>query len=140
MPCLEVVAPKMNSDKLKTLTENLTVAFQESTGMDASIFGIQYRLYDSGEAASGGKLCDGSEERPFLHLLLYCPRLARSVKQKVVSLFTKAFTDGVGNDKWKPVIHICEHPYDNVGVDGKLLSDSFEACAKASFYYDLPKE
>lgn len=41
---------------------------------------------------------------------------------------------------WKPTIHICEYPYDNVGIEGKILSDAFEECAKRSFYYELPKD
>lgn len=41
---------------------------------------------------------------------------------------------------WMPTIHICEHPYDNVIVAGKLLSDAYDECAKRSFYYELPKD
>ena len=41
---------------------------------------------------------------------------------------------------WVPFIHICEHPYDNVVVNGRLLTDSYEECARRSFYYDLPKD
>ena len=70
-------------------------------------------------------------------MLMYIPRIDRKTKQTLVDSFTKAFTDSVGNDDWKPVIHICEHPYDNVGVEGQLLSDAYEACANAKFYYDV---
>lgn len=82
-------------------------------------------------------MSDAKSTTPYLHMILYSPRLRRSVKQKLVHTLTAAFMDVIGNPEWKPVIHITEHPYDNVGVDGQLLSDTYEECANAEFYYDL---
>ncbi|MBI4534132.1 MAG: tautomerase family protein [Candidatus Melainabacteria bacterium] len=72
-----------------------------------------------------------------LHLNLYCPRLTRSKKQLLVRLLTEAFVVAVQQRHWEPVIHINEHPYDNVGVGGQLLSDAYPECAARKFYYEL---
>ncbi|MCP4566009.1 MAG: hypothetical protein GY841_00355 [FCB group bacterium] len=140
MPCLEITLPKVDNRTKEKLTARLTAAFDESTPFGADIFGLRFFEFEPGEAASGGRIWDGQTGRPYLHMLLYCPRVSREVKQKLVESFTAAFVGAVGKEDWKPVLHICEHPYDNVGVEGKLLSDSFEACAKSKFYYVLPKD
>jgi len=108
--------------------------------MDRSIFGIIYFEYDPGDAASGGSLWNGGRSRPYLHFILYTPRISRASKQKLVTNLTEAFIATVGMSHWKPVIHISEHPYDNVGVEGELLSDRYEELAQSKFYYDLPEE
>ncbi len=140
MPCLDITMPKVAKDIKEKLSAKLTEAFAASTGFPGDIFGIHYIEYDTGNAASGGKLSDGKSGRPYLHMILYTPRLRRSVKQKVVAALTTAFIDVTGEPEWKPVIHITEHPYDNVGVDGKLLSDTYEECANRKFYYGLPDD
>jgi len=140
MPCLEISMPKTDEDTRARLATRLTDAFAESTPFDADIFGIRFHEYEYGKAASGGKICDYSDQRPYLHMLLYIPRISRTAKQSIVDTFTKAFTETLGMPEWKPVIHICEHPYDNVGVMGGLLSDMFDECAGKEFYYDLPKD
>jgi len=137
MPCLEIGMPSCDIDRKRSLTAALTSAFVRSTGMPEDIFGIRYHEYEHGEAAKGGELWDGKQARPYLHMLFYCPRLKRAVKQEAVKQFTAAFCESIGQPDWKPVIHICEHPYDNVGVAGELLSDSREECAKSVFYYEL---
>ena len=140
MPCLEITIPKTNEKTRKQLAEKLTAVFAETTGFPKDIFGVLFNEYKLKNAASGGLLCDSYEGRPYLHFLLYCPRLKRTIKQKVVEQFTKTYVDVIGKDDWLPIIHICEHPYDNVGVDGKLLSDSYEQCAQAKFYYEMKEE
>ena len=140
MPCLDITMPRMARSTKEKLSAKLTEAFAASTGFPGDIFGIHYIEHDTGNAASGGKLCDDKSERPYLHMILYTPRLRRSVKQNVVQALTTAFVDATGKPEWKPVIHITEHPYDNVGVDGKLLSDAYEECANRKFYYDLPDD
>ncbi|MCK5126425.1 MAG: tautomerase family protein [candidate division Zixibacteria bacterium] len=140
MPCLEITMPQTTAETKTALAEKLTIIFSEATGMGADIFAIHFNEYNSGEVSIGGKIWNGGESRPYLHFMLYCPRLKRSVKQIIIKKMTLAFAESVGNPDWKPVIHIDEHPYDNVGVEGKLLSDAYEACAKAEFYYSLPKD
>ena len=140
MPCLEISMPATEPEVKKKLIAGLTKAFDKSTTFGTAIFGICFHEYDANCAASGGKIWDGQAGRPYLHMLLYCPRVDRATKQNLVKSLTLAFTTAIGKDDWKPVIHICEHAYDNIGVEGNLLSDSFEACADSKFYYELPRE
>lgn len=140
MPCLEITVPKLESKIKERVAVLLTEAFASATPFGSDIFGIRFFEYSANDVAIGGKLLDERSDKIYLHFLLYCPRLKRSAKQKLILALTDAFTKATENENWKPVIHICEHPYDNVGVDGKLLSDAYEACANRNFYYDLPKD
>lgn len=140
MPCIEVTMPETDAKTKELLSTKLTDAFAEASGIPAEIFGIRYNEFAAGTTASGGKIWNGGDERPYLHMILYSPRLNRATKQKLVASLTQAFVEGIGNPEWKPVIHLAEHPFDNVGVDGQLLSDAFEGCANRKFYYDLQDE
>ena len=140
MPCLEIGMPRIDAVLKATLAKKLTEEFSEAAGFPADIFGIRFLEYDYGQVASGGELSTAESERPYLHMLLYCPRLKRDLKQKVVATLTSTFCAVLNRPDWKPVIHICEHPYDNVGVDGSLLSDTYEQCRSAEFYYPLPED
>ncbi len=137
MPCLEISVPNMDDRTRRALASELTDVFVDTTGFDREIFGIRFQEYGWNEAASGGSLIDASTVRPYLHFLLYCPRISRANKQKLVREFTAAYTHCVGRPDWQPVIHICEHPYDNVGVGGELLSDAYPELADSKFYYEI---
>ncbi len=133
--------PRVSLEVKKDLAEKLTLAFAEATEFPADIFGIHFQEYGDTQTASGGELCkSGSEERPYLHMLLYSPRLSRTAKQKVVAELSVVFTECVGKQRWIPTIHLMEHPYDNVGVNGQLLSDAYEELSDREFYYNLPKD
>lgn len=136
MPCLEVTMPKVDAATRTALAAELTAAFDQATGLCADILGVAFREYDQGEAAQGGKLWDGTGS-PFLHILVYCPRIRRNAKQQVAKGLTQAFVSCLGNPDWLPVIHIAEHAYDNVVVNGQLLSDMDPDCTKLDFYYPL---
>lgn len=140
MPCLEIAMPAVDETVRSKLSQKLTDRFDEETPFGREIFGILFREYNPAMAASGGELCRDTSRRPYLHFLFYCPRICREIKQKLVAGWTEDFCACLGRPDWKPVIHICEHPYDNVGVEGQLLSDAFEACANSQFYYELPKD
>ncbi|MFH1374102.1 MAG: hypothetical protein ABII79_09930 [bacterium] len=140
MPCLEITMPRTDTDTRQQLATKLTETFAQNTRFEAEIFGVRFCEYDVGEAASGGKLWDGREGRPYLHFVLYCPRISRVVKQNVVKALTAVFTECLSKPDWLPIIHICEHPYDNLGVAGELASDAFEECANRNFYYELTDE
>ncbi|MBU8934996.1 MAG: tautomerase family protein [candidate division Zixibacteria bacterium] len=140
MPCLEVTMPAVDVAIKQTLATNLTDAFDEATSFGRDIFGIRFCEYEVGNAATAGQVWDGKAGRPYLHLLLYCPRVTRKTKQALVAGLTSAFTESLIKPDWKPVIHISEHPYDNVGVEGELLSDAYEQCTAAKFYYELPRD
>ena len=100
---------------------------------------LRFFQYGPGEAASGGHLCT-DDERPYLHMLLYSPRLKRQAKQELVQRFTEVFVAVLKRPVWQPVIHLCEHPYDNVGIEGKLLSESYSELSQQPYYYDLPRD
>lgn len=142
MPCLEITLPKQTPETRAVLARQLTIAFAESTGHPPEIFGIRFFEYEAGYTAVAGEIdgLDSDTRAPYLHALLYCPRLKRSVKAKLATALTSAFANSVGNADWKPTIHICEHPYDNIVVGGKLLSDAYASCAQRKFYFDLPKD
>ena len=137
MPCLEISMPEVDQLTKEKLTDALTEVFAQSTKFGAEIFGIRYHEYKAGESASGGIVWDGRSGRPYLHMLLYIPRINREIKQILVDRFSGAFVDTIGKENWQPVIHICEHPYDNVGVEGKLLSDQYKELGEKKFYYDV---
>jgi 4-oxalocrotonate tautomerase len=135
MPCIEVTMPRTDAAARERLARALTHAFACAIGFDEDILGVHFREYGPGEAAVGGRLWSG-EGRPYLHLVVS----SRSQKQRAVADLTAAFAECVGRPDWKPVIHLAEHPYDNVGVEGKLLTDAYEECARRTFYYDLPRD
>ncbi len=87
-----------------------------------------------------GKLLTAANDPPYIHFLLYCPRLKRSAKQALAKSMTDAFVTATQQPAWKPILHISEHPYDNIAVEGKLLSDAYKECAERPFYYPIPKD
>ncbi len=70
------------------------------------------------------------------HIQIECPRLSRAVKAKVVEGVTRAFCEATGAEPEILVIHISENPYDNVGVGGRLLTDTYPELRERPFYYD----
>lgn len=140
MPCIEISLPKVSRETKVALSAEVTEAFCSSTGHPPEFFGLRFFEYEPDTAATGGKLCDEASASAYLHMLIYCPRLKRSVKQKMGSALSEAFARATKRPDWIPTIHICEHPFDNVVVCGKLLTDAYEECAKRSFYYELPKD
>lgn len=140
MPCIELSLPKVEPKIRAALAASLTEAFCTATGHPAEIFGIRFFEYEPGEASVAGRICGDNGGPAYLHMLVYTPRLKRSTKQKLGVALMEAFRVATGRKDWAPSIHLSEHPYDNVVVDGKLLSDAFEECAKRPFYYELPKD
>ena len=137
MPLLEISMPKVDAVTKENLSKNLTKTFTESSRFEAEIFGICYHEYEIGQAGRNGKIWDGTNGQPYLHMVLYIARIDRVTKQRLVENLTQVFTETIGKGNWYPVIHICEHPYDNIGVEGRLLSDQYEECAKSKFYYNV---
>lgn len=101
MPCLEVTVPKLELQTKERVAVLLTEAFASATPFGADIFGIRFFEYSLGDAAISGKLLDGKNDKIYLHFLLYCPRLKRSAKQKLVSSLTDAFTEATGKHSHK---------------------------------------
>jgi phenylpyruvate tautomerase PptA (4-oxalocrotonate tautomerase family) len=139
MPSIEITLPKTDDCRREQLALRLTDAVIETTGFERESLGIIFHEYQLSEASMGGKLWKG-DGLPFLHLVLYCPRLRRAVKQKLVENLSQTFAACVQHEDWLPTIHISEHAYDNIGWKGALLSDTYEELAKRKFYYELPKD
>jgi phenylpyruvate tautomerase PptA (4-oxalocrotonate tautomerase family) len=137
MPCMEITLPKIDTELKQRLSEALTRDFSESMGFPPDIFGIRFNEYDDNQASVGGTLiAKDFQERPYIHILFYCPRVSKSVKRKLGEQVNHSFFRIFEDSNWSPVIHICEHPYDNVVVEGKLLSDTYEEC-QGEFYYKM---
>lgn len=116
MPCLEVTLPECERSVKAALADTLTTAMTEVTGHDASIFSVAFHELRSGSSALAGKLDAG----PYLHVVLYVTTLRREQKKQLVARFTDAV---VAAFRHPPIVHIVEHTRDDVGFQGKLLSD-----------------
>jgi phenylpyruvate tautomerase PptA (4-oxalocrotonate tautomerase family) len=139
MPCLEVSLPRTELAVREKLMTALTDIGVDVAGFGRDVFRIRFCEYDVGEAGMAGKLWDGNHN-PYLHFLLYCPRLKQSVKQRLITEMSRAFVEIVEQPEWFPVFHICEHPYDNIGASGKPLVEKYPELAGRQFYFDLPKD
>lgn len=137
MPCLEIIMPRTDTEMKAKIARLLTDVFDRETQFGAEIFGIHFIEYDFGDTASGGKIIDKNDSRPYLHFKLFIPRINRATKSALVKGFSSVFAKAVNNPLWLPVIHICEHAYDNVGAEGDILSQKIPELAERAFYYDL---
>lgn len=138
MPCLDVVLPRTTPEIKRTLIVKLTDA-AAAAGLERDIFRVFIREYGAGEAGLAGVPWDGTG-LPALHLVLYCPRLPRARKQLLHEHLSRAFTEAVGNPEWWPVIHIIEHPYDNLGLHGRISWEAIPELKSRCFYYELPED
>jgi phenylpyruvate tautomerase PptA (4-oxalocrotonate tautomerase family) len=139
MPCLEISLPKTDLATKRELCSRLTDLVEDVAGFERQIFRIRFSEYEPGEAGSGGVIWDGENGVPYLHAVLYCPRLKRSTKQRLVENLMQIFPEILRHPDWFPVVHICEHPYDNIGGSGTWLPTR-PGLAERQFYYELPKD
>lgn len=135
MPSIAVHLPKVDRPTRAALAKALTESFSAATGFEPEILDVFFHEYGAGEAAHGGALVENVDRGSPVHILICCPRITRRKKQAVAQGLTAALRAATGWDI-DPVVHISEHPYDNIVVGGKLLSDAFEECRKP-FYYPL---
>jgi len=136
MPHIEVTMPQTDLRVRESLAKGLTSAFAEATGLEADILRVRFSTYGPGEISSGGKLISDLEAGGPVHIILYTPRLTREKKRLAGESLSRVIREVTGWDE-DPVIHIDEHPYDNVVVGGKLLTDSIQELKKARFYYPV---
>ena len=71
------------------------------------------------------------------HIDIQGPRLSRAKKAAVVAGVTKAYCEATGMDPEHLIIHLSEHPYDNIGVGGQLLTDAIPELRDRPWYYPL---
>ncbi len=139
MPCLEITLPSTSIHVKQELCAQLTTVVERVAGFEPEIFRMHFTEYAPGEAGTGGVLWDGINGVPYVHFVLSCPRLKRTVKRDLCNAFSAKFTEILQRPDWLPVIHICEHPYDNIFGSGTWLAERPEL-AERKFYYELPKD
>jgi len=134
MPNIDITLPQTTREVRARLAERLTDEFARTTGFEREILGISFREYSPGTAAEGGKLIEDVSSGGPVHVQISCPRVTRAKKRAAVEALTAVFKEVAG---WPspPVFHISEHPYDNVGVGGRLLSDAFPELKEIPFYF-----
>ena len=125
MPNLEITAPALDGSVKQKLAVSLDACFRDIAKLD---IGLNICFIQSGDFV-------WPQDQDYLHMVLYAPRLHRDVKQALVEEFTSIFKKLTGLSA--PVIHIDEHSYDNIGVEGQLLSDMVPALRERKFYYEL---
>lgn len=123
MPSLEISIPRLERDKKELLAKKLTKVMADTTQLPQEAFGIRFFEYDIGETSNNGKLWDGSDGKPYHHFILYIGHMEDDIKKKLISILTETYIEAIGKADWKPVIFICEIPFENIGVEGKPLSE-----------------
>jgi len=123
MPCLEISVPKLDHNKREILAAKLTKVMADVTQLPTEIFGIRFLEYDVGETSNEGKLWDGKTGKPYHHFKLYIGPLKVEIKKKLIAVLTDTYIETIGNRNWKPVIFIIETLFENIGVEGKPLSE-----------------
>jgi phenylpyruvate tautomerase PptA (4-oxalocrotonate tautomerase family) len=139
MPCLDISLPRTTREIKARLIEKVTSIATEIAGFEPEIFRVRFFEYEVGEAGVNGKLWDGQNNAQ-LHFVLFSPRLKKSVKKRLIEAWSAAFVEITGRADWNPVIHIGEHPYDNVGAGGKVLPERHPEVRGRKFYYELPED
>src|SRR5688572_18998655 len=132
MPWMEVTIPRSDNAIKEQLLARLNQEFIDATGFEDEILYIRFSELDPGSAGAAGRI---SENESLAHVILYTPRMRFDVKRSVVAGITKALEIM----KAKPLIHILEFPYDNIGVDGNLLTDVDDELASRPYYFVLPR-
>ena len=130
MPWMEVTIRKIDDSTKEQLLQKLNREFIDATGFEDEVLYVRFSHFDKGEFGESGTLSEGN----IAHIVIYCPRLRFDVKRSLASALTNAF-QGTGI---KPFIHLLEFPYENIAVDGSLLTDADEELSSRPFYYVIP--
>ena len=131
MPWMDVTMPGTDQAVKNQLLSRLNQEFIDATGFENETLYVRFSQFDPGDLGESGKPC-GSK---VANVVLYCPRLRFDVKRSLAAALTGAF-EGTGT---KPFIHIVEFPYENIAVEGRLLTDTDEELASRPFYYVIPR-
>jgi hypothetical protein len=130
MPWMEVTIPKTDQGARERLHLRLSQEFIDATGFEDETLFVRFSDFDQGDLWESGNPSGNKAG----HVVLYCPRLRFDVKRSLAVGLTSAF-EGFG---FKPLIHIVEFPYENIAMDGRLLTDSDDELASRPFYYVIP--
>jgi phenylpyruvate tautomerase PptA (4-oxalocrotonate tautomerase family) len=132
MPWMEVTIPKTDQRKKEQLIGALNQEFIDATGFEDEVLYVRFSEVEEGSAGASGKI---EQQIQFAHVVVFTPRMRFDVKRSVVAGITRALETVSA----KPLIHIVEFPYDNIGVDGQLLTDADEELASRPYYFVLPR-
>ena len=123
---IDVVIPvvvQIPRDKLFAKIKN---EFVDATGFEDEKLYVRFSEFSANDLSESGDRV--------AHVVIYCPRLRFDVKRSIASGLTNAFAE----HEIKPLIHIFECPYENIAVDGTLLTDADDELASRPFYYVIP--
>ena len=127
---MEVVVPQNAQIAKNELAAKIQREFVDATGFEDEKLFIRFSEFDPTDVVESGSASDVR----VAHVVLYCPRLRFDVKRSLASGLNRVFADsGI-----KPLIHIFEFPYENIAVDGTLLTDADDELASRPFYYVIP--
>ena len=128
MPFIDVIIPRCRTKALKELSLGMTEEFCRITGFEREILAIHFTQYETISIA--GKFV----EKGYVHVHIFIPRIEKGVKTELIAKFSEMVKKEF---KCDPVVHISEHPYDNIGVSGKSLSELIPELGERKFYYDV---
>ncbi len=131
---MNVTIPRTDAGSKQELSSRLNQEFIDATGFETEVLFIRFSEYEAGDVAASGLLYSGAGEA-FAHVVLYAPRLRFDVKRSLVA----SITNILESKNWKCLIHLLEVPYDNIGMNGQLLTDADDELASRPFYYMLPR-
>jgi len=127
---MEVTMPKTDQAAKEQLLSRLNQEFIDATGFEDETLYVRFSEFEQDDLWESGKLSGVK----VAHIILYCPRLRFDVKRSLVGGVNSAFNDIAT----KSFIHIAEFPYENIAMDGCLLTDADEELASRPFYYVIP--
>jgi hypothetical protein len=127
---MEVVIPAEAQIPRELLLSKIQREFVDATGFQDEKLYVRFSEYGQTDLGESGSFSSAN----MAHVVVYCPRLRFDVKRSLASGITSAFA---GHD-CKPLIHIFEFPYENIAVDGTLLTDADDELASRPFYYVIP--
>jgi len=127
---MEVVLPQIAEIPKDQLLAKIHREFVDATGFEDEKLFVRFSEFGQNDLGESGTL---SGAKP-AHVVAYCPRLRFEVKRSLASGLTNAFVEY----EIKPLIHIFEFPYENIAMDGRLLTDADDELASRPFYYVIP--
>lgn len=127
---MEVVIPAALQIPRDQLLAKIQREFVDATGFQDEKLFVRFSEFGQSDLGESGSLSGAN----IAHLVLYCPRLRFDVKRSLASGLTGVFAEHA----IRPLIHIFEFPYENIAVDGTLLTDADDELASRPFYYVIP--
>jgi hypothetical protein len=126
---MEIAIPQTSQIQKEQLFAKIQREFIDATGFEDEKLFVRFSEFHQDELKESG-----APSTAAAHVTMYCPRLRFDVKRSLASGLTNAFAEsGI-----RPLIHIFEFPYENIAVDGTLLTDADDELASRPFYYVIP--